>query len=662
MTLDIGQVVEYLEAQRFICGLCLGRKGARSHVLTHLGREVNLAPNRFLHVSRQRLPAGTREEHLDRLRRIWERRDALAARVDIVELWNLVHDERPAWSPAELAGLAFSGPVSDDHAAALIRAVITEQVHFKFRDGAIQVRSPEEVARSLERRRQEAERAARLSAGSAWLQALWGQGAPPPGLDPEQVRFWTEALRGYCLHGDEAPHAAEARQVLKTVHRASPAGAFETLVRAGVFSRDENLELLRLDLQADFSAEVEAEARRLAAAPTEPDGREDLRDLDTFTVDAPESQDLDDALSLRPWAEGLEVGVHITDIGLRLPPGSPAFEEAMARGTSIYLPDQRLPMLPEVLSQEAWSLREGAEMPAVSFLARLTPEGELRDYRITRSLVRIRERLGYREADARLAAEGPLKALHGVCRELQRRRVEAGALPLPIPDLVIRVDPDGTVHVSVEEPGPSRFLVAECMILANSLAAAFLRDHRIPGLFRSQPPPKQRLIDGIETDLVANFRQRRLISRGVLGPEPEFHHGLGVAAYTTVTSPLRRALDLLMQQQIASTLRDGRPLHGPEDLARYGAVLGEGLRKAAAARQARVRYWILRHLEQRAPARLRGRVLESGPRRVLVLLEDYLMVGELPRRPGRHYPVGDAVEVTVRKVDARENVLKLDWP
>jgi exoribonuclease-2 len=659
------QVVEFLESQRFVCALCLGKKDSRYHLLTHLGRDINLSANRLLHTSAQRIAVNGRDARLRELQEIYSRREDLKSRIDIPELWELVLGEQESWSAKDLAGLVFGGPIEPDHEMAVIRAVIEEHTHFKFRDGAIMVQPASAVQCLLEQKAREEEKLTRLAAGGKWLQAVWANKdeADRVVVDPEDphVSSWIALLKDYSIHGEESRHAAEVKSLLRQGEITGPMAAFSTLVRAGIWNENVNLDLFKFAIETEFSQDVLAQAEEMARSPVDLEDREDLTGLRTFTIDGPETLDMDDALSFREIGNGWELGIHITDIGLRLKPDAPLFDDAVNRATTLYLPERTISMLPEILSQEAWSLEAGKDRNGLSFLIELDREGNVRSQRIVRSLIRVDHRLTYDEAEAKLNEGAPLADLYGLCTAMQGRRIQNGALPLPIPELNIKVDDNGEVDIRLSQPGPARFLIAECMILANSVAADFLVSHGIPGLFRSQPEPRERIISGADTDIKANFRQRRLISRGNLGPEPAFHYGLGLDVYTTITSPLRRGLDLLMQQQITSFLLGERPLHTAEDLARLVILLQQGLVAAAAVRQNRTRYWLLKHLERRKGTMLDAWILEWSPQKVIAVLSDYLIPVELPRRPGINYSFGYDIKVKVKKANARENILKMDW-
>ncbi len=660
-----GTIIEFLESQRFITAVCLGRKGSRLRILTHNGRELNLAPGRVVAASRKKIGTSDRNGTILALQAANALRERLKEEVNITEVWETVNDDADSWRPQELAELAFDGEITDDHIAAFLRAVIDDHTYFKYRDGMINVMPPVVVERLLEQRAREAKRLERIAKGAKWLDAVWND-EPLDTLGDEFEdaiqKFWIPALKDYCIQGDDSDYAPSVKGLLKHAGL-SGSSAFDTLVRAGIWDRDENVELMRQGIQAGFPQDVIEQAESLAASSpdAEKENREDLRGLYLVTVDGAESKDLDDALSFCKKGDGWEIGVHITDIGDETGTDSPIFHEAIARATSIYLPEQQIPMLPEVLSQNQWSLVQGEDRRALSFFITVDQEGRVLESRIVRSLINVARRMSYREAEEEILSGGRLSQLHELCTRLQQQRIENGALPLPIPELIINVT-DGEVSVNLSRLGPARFLISECMILANLIAARFLRDNNIPALYRSQPPPRQQIIFGEEEDLLANFRQRRLISRGNLGTEPEKHAGLGVDCYTTITSPLRRGLDLLMQQQITSFLQTGSPVHGREQLEQLSAKLSAGLSAAAAVRQNRTRYWTLRYLETRKDEPINAWILEKGRgNRLLVVLCDTLTPVEIPLRPQFEWAPDMEIKVKIKRVVPRENILKVDW-
>jgi exoribonuclease-2 len=666
MEIANGQVIEFLDEQRFICAVILDKKGGRYHVLTHLGRELTLSDARFLHVSSQKLPYTDRDAVLHGLEGIHARRNALLGEIDIPSLWELVKGEQEAWSCASLAQLVFTGDTGPDHEAALIRSVILDHTYFKFKNGQIVVQPAHVVELLLahqERERQEQEELAR---GVAFLKALWSENEQERRAALQQretggLDALLSNIADFCIKGDESHAAFKVKNIFKQAGLLQPSAPFDTMVKAGMWGVHENLELARHGIERGFGLKAMHQAAKIAEEPFERAGMLDLTALHIFTIDSSETTDIDDALSFRQVAAGYELGVHITGVGQRIPVKTPLFDEAVRRATSIYLPDEIIPMLPEVLSAGAMSLVAGEERPAISFFATLDEQANILKTRVALSLIRVADRFTYDGVDESIRnRQQPFETLLALCETLQQRRIEAGAMPLPIPDVNIRIV-NGEPEVSLQPIGPARFLVSECMVLANRMAAEFLRDNHIPAIYRSQPAPKSKLISGISTDIKLNYRQRRFISRGVISQEPDFHSGLGLEAYTTVTSPLRRGLDLLMQQQIASFLNSGLPLHTSADLESLAIYLNEGLISAAMVSSSRHRYWLLRHLERRINQPLRAWVLDELPQKTLVVLHDYLMPVEMPKPIGMAVTPDQDVTVYVNRVSAREGVLRASW-
>ena len=665
MELKGGQVVEFLENQKFLTSAVLTKKGSRYHCITLHGKEVNISPNRFIHISPEAIKSGNRNEILQELKKIHEYRKQLANQINITELWELTHEEQEIWTPKELAELAFSGTIGPDHEAALIRAVIDDHTYFKYRDGNIHALSRLVVEKLLEQRKREAERLQKLMAGGRWLENLWSEEEKSSiQVSEEEKDYWIKAIKDVCIKGDESQFYQEVNVLFRQAGIAGKFSPFDTMVKAGIWSEDENLEILRHEIETEFSPEVVAQAKELAAKSDqeifEP-GRQDLTDLEVFTIDSSESRDLDDAISFEKIPTGFEIGIHITDIGLKIKPDTPIFKDAVSRATTIYLPEQQIPMLPEVLSHDAWSLHEGELRRAISFMVTVDASGNIQATQIIPSVIRVTKRLSYQEVDTAIELKEKWAEMYKICKARQAIRISNGALPLPIPELNISVDDEGNVSVNLVSPGPARFLVAEAMILANQVAAQFLKENDIPALFRSQPPPRDSIISGHETALLPNIRQRRLISRGVLSTEPEPHSGLGLPMYTTVTSPLRRALDLIVQQQISSYLLNGTPLHSKEDIENILPWLKQGLSAAAQVNQGTVRYWLIKYFQSRKSEVLKAWVIETSGKRLTAVLQDTLTTFDLPIPSGMEIRQDQEIEVKVRTANPRDNVLRFGW-
>nr|MDA8163802.1 RNB domain-containing ribonuclease [Desulfobacteraceae bacterium] len=461
-----GKLIEYIEQGKFLCALVLEDQNKRLRVLAHNGREANLPPSRIVHQSAAGFsPGGDREELVRLLREKGERRQALMAEVDLAGIWELAQESaQTAFSPSFLAELAF-GAAGDDQVAALLRCVIEDKLYFKYKEGQVLAYAPEVVAQLRERQEKERQQEALLTSGARGLLRL-GQGEEP-GDWPERAEC-LRLLRDYYLFGKDAPESELARELLKLSRLTRPHDPYHLLVRTGEWTADENIPLLRQQLPTDFTPEALARAASLR----EPDGdelvasgRRDLRHLELLTIDGEATRDYDDALHLERRGGDFLVGIHIADVAHYVQPGDPLYAEAVRRITSVYLPDRQIPMLPTAVSEGVCSLIAGRPRAAMSFLVLLSSRGEVLDFDLVRSVVTVKRQLSYRQADTMLAKDKELKTLADLSQQLRQRRVEKGAVIMPIPDVDIRLEPELAISLS-DVDTPSRTLIAELMVLA----------------------------------------------------------------------------------------------------------------------------------------------------------------------------------------------------
>jgi exoribonuclease-2 len=456
-----------------------------------------------------------------------------------------------------------------------------------------------------------------------------------------------------------------ARELLKMAGLSDPQAPFHLLVKAGIWDPNENIPLLRQEIPTTFSVAARQQAEMLLQRGTaelfSDPGRTDLTELKPMTIDGATTLDYDDALTIEQEDGNFLVGVHISDVAHYVQPEDPLFQEAMHRGTSLYFPEGQIPMLPRHLSQGICSLIQGEVRATISMMILLSPEAEVLRVRIKPSIIKVARRLTYDEADRLIAGDDwELQTLDMLRKKLRDKRVAAGALLLPFPDVNISVN--GSVQITLSDTDtPARTLVSELMILANTEAAKFVADRMVPGLFRAQGPPRKRLVHGLDNDLFLNSLQRKQLSRGELLTSAKAHSGLGVEQYTTITSPIRRLLDLLMQHQLHSLVRREDLRFNEKMCKDFTAVITRTLASANAVKQQRHRYWLLKYLEARKGTSMNGLVLDSNPKRVFLLLTDILLDIDVPAPAGQVPEPGVMVQVKIAKVDALDNSVRFEW-
>jgi exoribonuclease II len=655
--MEPGQVVEFIDSQKIFCAAVLEIKNLRVRVLTENNREVKLAAGRLTHRSKTRLePSLGRDKLVAMLKEISARRRELSRQVEIPTLWEVLNDEQEWIDLETMTAFCFPDQPNGDHEAAVIRAFFSDNNYFKFNTDRFFPHSAEKVEQIIAQREAQERKERLIDQGGTWMQqVLKEQGHPLPEESQEIIRV----LKDYYLFDKDSRHSEPARAILKKAGTGSPSAIFTFLVKIGVWHPDENLELPRNQISAALPPLVEQHAAALCRNPPalQPPERRDLRDLSLITIDGPTTLDFDDALSLTPGPESILLGIHISDVGHFVAKGDPIDQEVATRGSSIYMPDQKISMLPDCLALGACSLRAGEERPAISTLITLSPRGRIIDFEIVPSVVRIRQQLTYNEVDAGLAEDEALQTLHMIARNYRDHRLDNGALIINLPDIHIWLNDDGIPQVArIDRESPSHLLVTELMIMANDIAARFLSERQLPAVFRSQPEAREKLFEREEGNLFQNWMQRKQISRFALTSTPEPHAGLGLPAYVTCTSPIRKYYDLVTQRQLRAALGLETP-YTRQEVDFIIASLAEPMGLVGRVQYRRQRYWLLKHLESRIGRKCEATVLNKRRDGHTILLTDYLLECQLSGSENVSLKPQDLIQVTIQHVNARNDVI-----
>jgi exoribonuclease-2 len=192
--------------------------------------------------------------------------------------------------------------------------------------------------------------------------------------------------------------------------------------------------------------------------------------------------------------------------------------------------------------------------------------------------------------------------------------------------------------------------------MANWLIAKFLADHGMPAVFRSQPGPRERLYKGNDGSLFQNWMQRKLISRFVLNHQPDWHSGLGLDAYVTATSPIRKYSDLVTQRQVRAVLGLEKP-YSAEEIDQIIQLLEIPMSQVARIQINRHRYWLLKYLEKRVGQKEEAIVLYKKRKNYQILLTEYMLECELAVSGSIDLKPEDYIQVAIQHVSARKDIL-----
>ncbi len=666
-----GTLVEYMQGKRLAAGICLraGKPGT-IFVRTDKGGEEKLAENKVLFSEAGAAdPSASFSEIDERLAKAVSRRETLAQSVNVPELWELLADEEAGkvWELPELCELSL-GEAGKSELSGLYRALERDRFYFVRKGSGYVLRSREHINDLMRQQEAEAANKVERDALKKWLLNIWQNPLPqaphaelkyPEGFEAAAAKIM-DGFEDVALYGTDSLRLKDTQAILKEIDVTRRDAPFRFLVKAGLWSEHENMLLHKYDVKTAYEPEIEAEAEGLR--PNEAtllDGREDLRHVECVTIDDESTTEIDDALSFETLEDGFRVGVHIADASEVVRPGTVFDDEALARGTAIYLPDLKVRMLPGIIADDICSLIAGKDRQAFSFIAEFDGSFNMKSVRMATTVIRVRERLTYDQADAMIAA-GRWPRLLDLAKHLRGLREKDGAFTVPFPRINVKVKPTGEIIIERETPyAPSQVIVSEMMILANRTAAEFLARHNVPAIYRSQEPPEQELSNMEEYDAAKAYACRRFMHKGVMGLEPSRHSGLGLDYYMQVTSPIRRYNDMLMQRQLKAVLRGEDAPYSEEDLADKLALTRQKAALADTLEKDRRGYWIMRWLEERQWKELDAVVVANHPDKHIVQINDCLWETDCALVPGHPLPPGSPLQVRIEVVWPRDLIVRV---
>jgi exoribonuclease II len=653
-----GKIIEFIDQGKIHCTLCIQDKGNKYHLLTPLNQQLNISPKRALFISSSSIdPQGSREEILSRLKQIDLLRDALKKEICVRELWELIKDEKESFDYKYLAQLSFGEDITDDHVSAMIRALFDDKLYFKMNDGRFVPCTEEKIEQIAKQKDEEALKEERLNLGSAWLKDALQKGPSQTAIADQTV---IDMLIELAIHGREAPNIKYGIELLLRAGIANIGEARNILVRLGIWDEDEPVDLYKFNIRRTFNNEQLNEACNVPEIDFA--GREDLRHLPSFTIDGPTTRDFDDALSLERIDDYIHIGIHIADVAAVITPDSRLEQEAALRGSSLYLTGRQIPMLPEQLSEDSLSLLEGKDRPAVSLLARFDRAGNLHDYRLTPSIINVRRHWTYDAVNELYDRDEEFLTIYRLCEQLQKKRIEQGALVLSLPEPSIETGVDSSITIKMlSQETPSRMMVAEMMILYNWLAARFCRDNNIPTLFRGQKQPTEKLSCEDRDYIYYVFMQRKKIFPLVIDVEPSPHSGLGLDVYTNLSSPIRRYFDLVCQRQLKHFLLYGSSMYNKEELEKMRISVGPTLKDLTLIKRRYLNYWMLKYFKGHIGEEFQAIILDVMKTRYRIILTDCLYVTEIKREAGQDFKGGSKIAVKIKKAEPWEDIIKVEY-
>ena len=351
--------------------------------------------------------------------------------------------------------------------------------------------------------------------------------------------------------------------------------------------------------------------------------RKDLTHLTCFAIDNSYSSDADDAISI----DGDRVWIHIADVASFVDVDSDLDMFARKRASNLYLPDQILHMLSPSLS-EACSLGANELSNAIS-IGFMLNEFEVNDIQIHMSQVKV-TKMSYERADKEISSNNSLAALNQIAKSHKAHRDANGAIQLNLPNVDIKLK-DKEVLIFPQEDSESRELVSEMMILAGRAIAEFSVENSISMPYLSQEPGNfsDEIINNINKLSPSKaFEAARGFNRSKLSVKHSLHSGLGLEAYLRVTSPMRRYLDLLVQQQLVRYLSKSDLLNDSDIKERIKAV-NTSMSKVNKATRQSVEHYRCVYFRQNPKWEGEGIIVETKGQKAFVLIPELAMITQV---------------------------------
>ena len=661
--MESGSIVEYIDRQKILCAVVLEVKNQRLRLLTENNREVKLSAGRLLHKDKARLNLSMgRDRMVDALRELAGKRKALLNQVDIKDLWEVLNTEQ-VWIDLEtMTEFCFPDSPGGDHESAVIRAFFDDRLYFKFNLDSFFPNTVQQVERLTAQRLEDTRKNRIVELGGDWIKSLLNDTTPPADVNEKDIQEFLGILKDFYLFEKESKNHVLAKAMISKSGLDWTTGLFPLLVKFNIFDENENIDLLRFEIATEFSVEIQRSAQDLVTSSPDLDSegvRRDLTHLSLMTIDGQSTLDFDDALSIEKVGDQYRLGIHIVDVGHFIRKGDSIDREALSRGSSIYMPDQKISMLPAALAEGLCSLKAGELRPAISTMVNLDPSMEIIDYEILPSLIKVKHQLTYYDVNLTADQNQDVVILRKIAEKFRQRRLDGGAVQISVPETNVWLADDGSITFNkINRESPGRLLVSELMILANWLMARFLAQNEIPAIFRSQPEPRERLYKGDEGTLFQNWMQRRYLSRFVLDHKPGKHSGLGLDAYVTATSPIRKYFDLVTQRQLRALLDLEQP-YTAEEIDELIQMLQLPMSNIVRIQFGRHRYWLLKYLEQHIGRKEEAILLIKRRRNYQILLSEYMVECDLPLSSGLELKPEDLIQVTIQNVSARKDLLQV---
>jgi len=636
--------------------------GDKANIFSEEGKDVSIDLEKIAYNSGIIIKGNfTQPEKKLKLREVRRSLEEGKEKVDLETLWECVGDEKKEIMFNDLVELYFGDSnIIDEQTLLLFWAVDKSDTYFKRGVTGYYAREASEAEELIAKKEAEVRKAEDRMHALNWAKRLisGGSKSAAENFDPQE---YIELIKSYVIHVDKFNRAAEAKSFLSEIGIKDVEGAIEFLIKTGSWQEDEDPLIKRFSISEDFPKKVIQEVDEILEQPFSDEGLEDLTRLHVFSVDDENTEDIDDAISIEETEQGATLGIHIANVAAYVTKWSSLDDDAARRGETIYLPENHIHMFPAELIKERLSLIAGAEKKALSLLVNFDADLNIKNYRFANSKIWVRENLSYSKASEYFDTDPIGTKFKQIAENLREKRLQAGALIIQLPQLKFRFDENSNVIIEKNYMNTAAHrVISEFMILMNRMAGKFLKDNRVPGIFRSQP---EAISDDArshdENDPLYALHVVKYLRAPRVGLDPAPHLSLGIDVYAQATSPIRRYVDLIIQRQIVSKLENDDPCYTEDELENLYPRIEIGIRDKKMVERNRERYWVYKHLEKHQGKEIPGIINTINDTRANVYLPDYLFEVPVSLGSKANLEEGRDIKLLIQKVDPLRRKLTL---
>ncbi len=466
---------------------------------------------------------------------------------------------------------------------------------FKFKKDVFSFRNEEERLKYLQEEAETRERNRYLKEVEKFLQTyqnlLPSLNILSPIKDDVSQGFDQEFKTQFLSELRELLRSNAPKDLAKLLRKYSDGLDLRTLIR--------NIRLLLMDISPDtdkiaadsgipinFSSEILREAQKLQEKLKQEAENQNVTNLEAFTIDAIDSPDYDDAISLQKQEQGWILGIHISDVGGQLPLNSSIFKEACERVSSLYLPCETIPLLPPSLSKEAFSLKAGEKRKVLSLYLFMDKEFKIEREVFKQEYIAVKQNLSYTEVDRYLTSHQNSTLLQIVHHIHNGRQIFESSGKRRYEWNVVCKNRELAMEC-IDFYSPARLLIEELMVLYNRTLAEYASAKGLSCIYRNIAQYEE------EEGNSHNYCQAFLSTKAA------FHPGIGSKAYLHCSSPIRRVTDIINQAQFEALLNQEKPPFSEEELIKLIPAIEERVSYLHSVAARSEHYWFLRFLQQK---------------------------------------------------------------